>query len=125
MLRILLVEDSAILVERLREALGALEGVAVVDAVADESSAVAVATTRRVDVIVLDLQLRKGTGFGVLQRLGSRRPEVVVFTGYDMPEYKGRASALGVRHFLVKGRDHERLPELIRELERQRRDPRD
>jgi two-component system, OmpR family, response regulator len=124
MLRILLVEDSAILVDRLRETLGALEGVEVVDAVADESAAVVVATARPVDVIVLDLQLREGTGFGVLQRLGSERPEVIVFTGYDMPEYKGRASALGVRHFLIKARDHERLPALIRELERQRRDPR-
>ena len=124
MLRILLVEDSAILVERLRETLGALEGVEVVDAVADESSAVVAATAQPIDVIVLDLQLRKGTGLGVLQRLGSKRPEVIVFTGHDMQEYKGRASALGVRHFLVKARDHERLPELIRELELQHRDAR-
>jgi len=117
MLRILLVEDSAILVDRLRETLGALEGVEVVDAVADESSAVVAATAQPVDVMVLDLQLRKGTGFGVLQRLGSKRPEVVVFTSYGIPEYKTRADALGVRHFLIKGRDQDRLPALIQELE--------
>jgi DNA-binding NarL/FixJ family response regulator len=121
MLRVLLVEDSAVLVDRLRETLGALEGVEVVDAVADESSAVVAATAHPVDVIVLDLQLRKGTGFGVLQRLGRACPEIVVFTSYGMPEYKRRATALGVRHFLVKAQDHERLPALIRELELQRR----
>jgi DNA-binding NarL/FixJ family response regulator len=111
MLRVLLVEDSAVLVDRLRETLGALEGVEVVDAVADESSAVVAATA----------QPRKGTGFGVLQRLGRACPEIVVFTSYGMPEYKRRATALGVRHFLVKAQDHERLPALIRELELQRR----
>jgi two-component system OmpR family response regulator len=115
-LRVLLVEDSQLLAERLRESLDGLENVEVIGVVADESSAVAAAREQRVDVIVLDLQLKEGTGFGVLQRLGKARPKVIVFTNYMLPEYQRRASALGVEYFLNKSLDYERLPQLIQEL---------
>ncbi len=115
-LRVLLVEDSRVLAERLREALDMLDNVEVVDAVSEESAAVAVATSQHVDVIILDLQLREGTGFGVMQRLGKSRPKIIVFTNYMLPEYQRLANALGVEYFLNKSRDYERLPQLIQEL---------
>jgi DNA-binding NarL/FixJ family response regulator len=115
-LRVLLVEDSPLLAERLRESLDDLENIEVVGVVADEASAVAAARTERVDVIVLDLQLKEGTGFGVVQRLGRDRPKIIVFTNYMLPEYQRRANALGVEYFLSKSLDYERLPQLIQEL---------
>ncbi|HEX9707163.1 MAG TPA: response regulator [Steroidobacteraceae bacterium] len=115
-MRILLVEDSKVLAERLREELDTLENVEVVDAVTDESSAVAAVRAKRIDVIILDLQLKEGTGFGVVQRLGKDRPKIIVFTNYMLPEYQRLADALGVEYFLNKSRDYERLPQLIQEL---------
>lgn len=115
-LRILLVEDSVVLAQRLREALDTLENVEVVDAVSDESAAVAVVRAKQVDVIILDLQLKEGTGFGVMQRLGKDRPTVIVFTNYMLPEYQRLADSLGVEYFLNKSRDYEQLPQLIQEL---------
>ncbi len=114
--RVLLVEDSRVLAERLRESLDMLEGVEVVGAVADESSAVALAKEKHIDVIILDLQLKEGTGFGVVRRLGADRPKVIVFTTYMLPEYQRQADSLGVEYFLNKSRDYERLPQLIQEL---------
>lgn len=116
MLKVLLVEDSRVLAERLRESLDTLEDVEVVAAVADESSAVAAARAHKVDVIILDLQLREGTGFGVMQQLAERRPLIIVFTNYMLPEYQRLASALGVEYFLNKSVDYERLPQLIQEI---------
>ncbi len=115
-LRILLVEDSKVLAERLRESLAVLENVEVVDSVSDESAAVAVVRAMPVDVIILDLQLKEGTGFGVMQRLGKDRPKVIVFTNYMLPEYQRLAQSMGVEYFLNKSRDYERLPQLIQEL---------
>ena len=80
------------LAERLREALATLDNVEVVATVSDESSAVAAARDKHPDVIILDLQLKEGTGFGVLQRLGSTRPIIIVFTNYMLPEYQRLAS---------------------------------
>jgi len=115
-LRVLLVEDSAVLAERLREALGTIENVEVVALVTDESAAVAAARSSEIDVIILDLQLKEGTGFGVVQRLGKNRPTIIVFTNYMLPEYQRLAQAMGVEYFLNKSRDYERLPQLIQEL---------
>ena len=116
MFRVLLVEDSRRLTDWLRETISALDGVELVAAVADETSAVEVATDSSVDAIILDLQLRQGTGFGVVERLGIRRPTIIVFTNYVLPEYQRRAAALGIEYFLNKARDYELLPQLIQEL---------
>ncbi len=114
--RVLLVEDSRVLAERLRESLDGLENVEVAGVVADESAAVEAVRAQAIDVIVLDLQLKEGTGFGVVQRLGKSRPKVIVFTNYMLPEYQRRARALGVEYFLNKSLDYERLPQLIQEI---------
>jgi DNA-binding NarL/FixJ family response regulator len=110
------VEDSRVLAERLRESLDGIDNVEVVGAVADESAAVAAVRAQSPDVIVLDLQLKEGTGFGVMQRLGASRPKVIVFTNYMLPEYQRLAESLGVEHFLNKSLDYERLPQLIQEM---------
>lgn len=115
-LRVLLVEDSRVLTERLRESLDGLENVEVVAAVADESAAVSAAREQSVDVIILDLQLKEGTGFGVVQRLGKARPTIIVFTNYMLPEYQRLARALGIEYFLNKSVDYERLPQLLLEI---------
>ena len=115
-LRVLLVEDSRVLAERLRETLDSLEQVELVGSVADETAAVTAARENHVDVIILDLQLKEGTGFGVVQRLGKSRPKIIVFTNYMLPEYQRLASSLGVEYFLNKSLDYERLPQLLAEI---------
>jgi len=115
-LRVLLVEDSRVLSERMRESLEGLDNVEVVGAVADESAAVAAVRQHAVDVIVLDLQLKEGTGFGVMERLGKARPLIIVFTNYMLPEYQRLARSMGVEHFLNKSVDYERLPQLLSEI---------
>ena len=117
-MRILLVEDSELLAERLRELLGQIAGVEVVGTVRDERAAVAMTRESDIHVLILDLQLKNGTGFGVLRSLGAERPAVIVFTNYALPEYRRRAEQLGVEYFLNKSLDFERLPEVIRTLAR-------
>jgi DNA-binding NarL/FixJ family response regulator len=122
-LRVLLVEDSRMLQERLRETLAALDGVEVSDTVDSEPAAVDAIRTGRCDAVVLDLHLRRGTGIGVLRalaRVGVRPPEVVVFTNYDLPEYRRIAESYGVRHFLDKAREYERLPAVLEQLRDER-----
>ena len=116
MLRVLLVEDSVILAERIREVLGQMQDVELVSVVADESSAIAAARASSIDVMILDLQLRQGTGFGVLSALGADRPVTVVLTNYAIPAYRRRAQELGVEYFLNKSLDYDRLPDVIRTL---------
>jgi DNA-binding NarL/FixJ family response regulator len=114
-LRVLLVEDSKVLTERLTEVIRQIPGVELVAAVETESAALAAFKRETVDVIVLDLHLKQGTGFGVMRALaaGPAKPRIIVLTNYDLPEYKSAALALGATHFLDKARDYGRLPEIL------------
>jgi two-component system OmpR family response regulator len=115
-LRVLLVEDSLMLAERLREALSAVDGVEVIATVDNQGDAVDWVRASAVDVIVLDLQLRQGSGFGVLRGLGEHRPVIIVLTNYALPEYRQFAKRLGADHFLNKSSDYERLADVIGSL---------
>ncbi|MFO7325825.1 MAG: response regulator [Pseudomonadota bacterium] len=115
-LRVLLVEDSPRIAERVRELLVQEEGVRVLETVADERSALRALTEQAVDVLILDLQLKVGTGFGVLEALGSHRPMIIVMTNYALPQYRERARQLGVEHFLNKAMDFERLSDIMAEM---------
>ena len=114
-LGVLLVEDSPRIAERMRELLQQ-EGLHVLATVDDEPSAIKALRDMPVDVLILDLQLRTGTGFGVLEAVGPQRPPTIVMTNYALPQYRERARKLGVEHFLNKAMDFERLPEIVAEI---------
>jgi DNA-binding NarL/FixJ family response regulator len=117
-LRVLLVEDSRVLTERLAELIRLSDDVRFVGAVDTEDGARAAVARQAIDIMILDLHLRQGNGFGVLRALAQApaRPLVVVLTNYNLPEYKQAALELGCTHFLDKLRDYDRLPEVLREL---------
>jgi two-component system, OmpR family, response regulator len=117
-LRVLLVEDSPLLVDRLSELVSDLPTVELVGTAASEAEAVARLDRNDVDAVILDLQLRTGSGFGVLRALNQRAaaPDVIVFTNFAIGAYRDTALALGARHFLDKSRDYARLPGVLQEL---------
>jgi len=117
-LRVLLVEDSKVLTERLTEAIRQIPEVDLIGTADTEAAALAAVNRDPVDVIILDLHLKQGTGFGVMRALAASqmRPRIIVLTNYDLPEYKNAAIALGATHFLDKARDYGRLPEVLHEI---------
>ena len=117
-LRVLLVEDSKVLTERLTEAIRQIPHVELIGTADTEAMAVASAKRDSIDVIILDLHLKQGTGFGVMRALAAsqQKPRIIVLTNYDLPEYKNAAIALGATHFLDKARDYGRLPEVLHEI---------
>ena len=121
-LRVLLVEDSALLCERIAEIVAGIPGVELAASVGSEAAAIDAVHKGDIDVVILDLQLRNGTGFGVMRGLRSlsRRPEIVVFTNFALATYRDNALAMGARHFLDKSRDYERLPNVLKELSAER-----
>lgn len=117
-LQVLLVEDSAIICNLITNIVNNVTGVSVAEKVESEQDAIEAVNHGKVDVVILDLQLRSGTGFGVLRamRKMAQRPVVVVLTNFALSTYRESALALGARHFLDKSRDYERLPGILTEL---------
>ena len=121
LLKVLLVEDSPLLAERLREIIDHQEGIELLDTVDNEVTAIQVSKDAAPDALILDLHLKQGTGFGVLRsiRNDSHRPVVVVLTNYALPQYQREAKLLGARYFLDKAREFERIPEVLNEIARE------
>jgi DNA-binding NarL/FixJ family response regulator len=130
-LRVLLAEDSSLLAGRLTELIGHLPDVELIGTVDCEADTLSHVASDTPDVLILDLHLRSGSGFGVLRALArrsrwagqGRRPKIVILTNFGLPEYRREAEAFGVEAFLDKSRDYFRLPSLLTDFARDRSDP--
>jgi DNA-binding NarL/FixJ family response regulator len=119
-LRVLLVEDSSRIAERIRDLVETEVGAEVVYVAVNEESAIRAARECQADVMILDLQLQRGSGFGVLQALGSDRPTTIIMTNFALPLYRAKAMMFGVEYFLDKSVDFERLLEILEVIHSQR-----
>jgi DNA-binding NarL/FixJ family response regulator len=116
-LRVVIVEDSLIIRARLTESLAEIPNVDIVAQAETESEALALMRGTQWDVVVLDLQLKLGTGLGVLKSLGkgTRPPNtrIIVFTNYAFPQYRDRSLSLGADYFFDKSREFHRVREVV------------
>ncbi|MED5620758.1 response regulator [Ideonella sp. BN130291] len=118
-LRVLLVEDLPRVQLMLRELIeepGRFEVVGVADT---EEQALSLFDARQPEVVVVDLNLRSGTGMGVLQRIRQRktavRPLLIVLTNHTLPVLRHACEKAGADHFLDKSREFARVRVLIEE----------
>lgn len=115
-LRVFVVEDNPLIRDRLVESLLATGHIDVVGHAETEREAVEALGSTPWDALVLDLQLRHGTGFGVLRAIAKSRPEgakILVLTTYAIPMLRERSLALGADAFLDKTRDYERAVDIL------------
>ena len=125
-LRVLLAEDSTLLASRLTELIRRLPDVELIGTVDCEADTLSHVASDTPDVLILDLHLRSGSGFGVLRALSGAgkssgpRPKIVILTNFGLPEYRREAEAFGVEAFLDKSRDYFRLPSLLTDFARDR-----
>jgi DNA-binding NarL/FixJ family response regulator len=105
MIRVLLVDDHAILRDGLRAILAAEPDVEVVGEAADGVEAIKQAVTHKPDVVLLDLSLPMLSGLDVLRELSQRKlnAAVLVLSMHDAGESVRTALAAGARGYLVKG----------------------
>jgi two-component system OmpR family response regulator len=116
-LRILLVEDSPLLRGRLENMLSQHAAFKVTGLAAAETEAVEKLDTVPYDVIVVDVELRPGSGIGVIRQARSRNKDsrdgghvwIIVLTNYDLPTVRERCMQAGADHFLDKMREIDQL----------------
>jgi two-component system OmpR family response regulator len=112
-LDVFIVEDNLIVLESLVAALEELAPVHVVGSAADESVAVdwLAAGGEPVDLVIVDIFLRSGSGLGVIAAARRRRPEaaLVVLSNYATDEMRSRCLATGADRVFDKSRDIDQL----------------
>lgn len=106
-LKVVLIEDSALVRQTLGAALGELAGVEVVGGAADEGTALELLQRQQPDLAIIDLELCGGSGLGVLHALARAperfgRPRAVIFSNHGQPVVRERCLALGSERFFDK-----------------------
>jgi len=120
-LRILLVEDSPLLRGRLENMLSQHAAFKVTGLAAAEAEAIEKLDTVPYDAIVVDVELRPGSGIGVIRQARARNKDkekdkdgshhvwIIVLTNYDLPTVRERCMQAGADHFLDKMREIDQL----------------
>jgi len=123
-LRILLVEDSPLLRSRLESMLGQYGAFKVTGLASAEAEAVEKLDSVSYDAIVVDVELRPGSGIGVIRAARARNRDkgdgshvwIIVLTNYDLPTVRERCMAAGADHFLDKMREIDQLMPILLQI---------
>ncbi|MET9386669.1 response regulator transcription factor [Streptomyces sp. NPDC002928] len=117
MIRVLVVDDEALIRMGFQRILDTADGIEVIAAVSG-GQALQTAQEKAPDVVLLDIRMPDVDGLTVLAEL--RRlphpPVVAMLTTFDMDEYVATALRSGAAGFLLKDTDPEELPFLVRSL---------
>lgn len=117
MVRVMIVDDEALVRSGLRLILGSADGIDVV-ATCDGAEAVELAQRHRADVILLDLRMPRVDGLSVLRELGrwASPPVVAVLTTFDSDEFVAAALSAGAAGFLLEDTEPDQLMHAVRAL---------
>jgi two-component system NarL family response regulator len=110
-IRLMLVEDHAVVRQGLAALLGAEDGLEVVGAVGDGVAAIELYNRVKPDVVLMDLQMPKMGGVETIKKIREGHPaaRVIVLTTFDGDEDIYRALQAGARAYLLKGMPVEEL----------------
>lgn len=117
MVRVLVVDDEALIRTGFQHILDAADGIQVVAAVPG-GRAVATVRELRPDVVLLDIRMPDVDGLTVLAELRRlpKPPVVAMLTTFSMDEYVATALRSGAAGFLLKDTDPVQLPLLVHTL---------
>jgi len=117
-MRVLIADDSELLVRRLVRELTAVSGIEIVGQAGTVAEAARAVRVLSPDVMILDIAMPGGSGIDVLEGMkGDRQaPVVVVLTNYGYTQYRKKCFELGARFFLDKSTEFERIGGVLQSL---------
>jgi DNA-binding NarL/FixJ family response regulator len=117
-IRILLADDSVVILERITELLRDLEGIELAGRAGGIRETSRLLEQLHPDVVILDLQMPDGNGFEIIESIKESRPEpvVIVLTNSGELPVRERCLKSGADFFLDKSSEFERLPQIVRQI---------
>jgi two-component system chemotaxis response regulator CheY len=113
-LKILIVEDSTLILERMNGLLSELSCISHIDKSGNGFDALTLVTQKNHDVILLDINLPGKSGLSVLKEIkNNSKATVVMLTNYSDEYYRSLCAELGADHFLDKSTEFEKIPALL------------
>src|ERR1700757_2033391 len=117
-MKVLIADDSRVIVERLADLLTEIPGVQLIGKAKDAPEAIQSIEKASPDAVILDLQMPGGSGLDVLRSIRKNHPSlyVLICTNYPYPQYREKCIAAGANYFLDKSADFAKIPEILRDL---------
>lgn len=124
-LKVMLIEDSTLLQELLSGILSDLDGVELCGTVDSEAEALHRMAESPVDLAIIDIQLKEGSGIGVLAALQADptrygAPRKVVLTNFAHATMRQRCASLGMDAFFDKSLHINQLIDYVSDAARQK-----
>ena len=119
-LKILLVDDMQLVLQRLQILLSGLKQVGRVETADGAAPAFAILEKFNPDIIILDINMPVVNGIEVLKQLRKRtdlKPVVIMLTNHTFSLYHEECMRLGADHFLDKSRDFLMIPAIIKQVQ--------
>ncbi len=116
-MKVFVVEDSSLLRERLIRTLNGINGVQVSGSADTAQEAIQAIRQTQPDAIILDIRLREGTGYQVLEAVKkpSPPPLVIVLTNFAYPQYRKKYLDGGADYFFDKSNEFHQVVVVLNE----------
>lgn len=118
MMRLLIIDDSKLINEKLRELLSEIENLEIVDEALNGFEGVEKYWKYKPDIVILDIKMPKLNGIEVLQNIRriNSPAKIIILTNYDNQYFKEACLAEGADYFLDKSTDFEKVYNICKEL---------
>ena len=119
-MKVFIVDDSAVLRERVVEMLSDVSGIEIIGHAQNVSDALSAIKELNPDVVILDIRIPGGSGLDVLQDIKKEKeaPMVIMLTNYPYPQYRKKCLGLGADYFFDKSTEFDKVTELFKRLRR-------
>lgn len=120
-MKVVIVDDSVLVQERLTIMFAGLKGVEVVGTAQDAPEGTSVIRELNPDVVILDIKMPVGSGIDVLRDIKDSNPliKVVILTNYPYEQYRRKCMDLGAEYFFDKSSEFERIPEILEQFRKE------
>lgn len=122
-LKILLIDDTKIVLQHLQNILSELEQVSSTEAVLSAEEALGMLDNYEPDIMVLDINMPGMNGIEMLKQLTVKkviRPVIIMLTNNTLSGYKDECIRLGADYFLDKSRDFQLIPSIVEKVKNHR-----
>ena len=117
-MRVLIVDDSAIIRVRLAELLSEVDGVEIVAQADNAYEAASLVRQLEPDVAILDLRMPKRSGLDLIEdvRNIAQPPKIIMLTNFPTPENRERCLSYGADYFFDKSSEIEEVMAVLKDL---------
>jgi DNA-binding NarL/FixJ family response regulator len=117
-MRVVLVEDSILICDRLKQMLSEVEATEIIGEEQDELEAIECIRKLKPDAVILDIRLRRGRGINVMREIKKDEPSpaVIILTNYPNNFYRMKCLNAGADFFLDKSTEFEQIPVILIEV---------